>query len=97
MTALIIKTLFSSDNYHETLNINTSQVAMLLYRATTVPHPQSTLRTYRVTAENNMAAWKRSTCIDRSCCGGIITGRFVSLLIKKINISRTKSKTPVDK
>ena len=32
---------------------------------------------------NNMAAWKRSTRIDRSCCGGIITGRFVSLLIKK--------------
>ena len=30
-----------------------------------------------------MAAWKRSTRIDRSCCGGIITGRFVSLLIKK--------------
>ena len=30
-----------------------------------------------------MAAWKRSTRIDRSCCGGIITRRFVSLLIKK--------------
>ena len=30
-----------------------------------------------------MAAWKRTTRIDRSCCGGIITGRFVSLLIKK--------------
>ena len=32
---------------------------------------------------NNMAAWKRSTRIYRSCCGGIITGRFVSLVIKK--------------
>ena len=32
---------------------------------------------------NNMAAWKRTTRIDCSCCGGIITGRFVSLLIKK--------------
>ena len=30
-----------------------------------------------------MAAWKRATRIDRSHCGGIITGRFVSLLIKK--------------
>ena len=30
-----------------------------------------------------MAAWKRSTPIDSSCCGGIITGSFVSLLIKK--------------
>ena len=30
MTALIIKTLFSSDNYHETRDINTSQAAMLL-------------------------------------------------------------------
>ena len=32
MTALIIiiKTLFSPDNYHETRNINTSQAAMLL-------------------------------------------------------------------
>ena len=30
MTALIIKTLFSSDNYHKTRNINTSQAAMLL-------------------------------------------------------------------
>ena len=30
-----------------------------------------------------MVAWKRSTRIDRSCCGGIITRRFVSLLIKK--------------
>ena len=32
MTALIIiiKTLFSSHNYHETRNINTSQAAMLL-------------------------------------------------------------------
>ena len=32
-----------------------------------------------------MAAWKRRTRIDRSCCGGITTGRFVSLLIKKIS------------
>ena len=32
-----------------------------------------------------MAAWKRSTRIDRTCCGGIFTGRFVSLLIKKIS------------
>ena len=39
--------------------------------------------TYRISAENNMAAWKRSTRIDRSCCEGIITRRFVSLLIKK--------------
>ena len=30
-----------------------------------------------------MAAWKRSTRIDRSYCEGIITRRFVSLLIKK--------------
>ena len=30
-----------------------------------------------------MAAWKRSTRIDRSCPGGIITRRFVSLSIKK--------------
>ena len=30
-----------------------------------------------------MAAWKRTTRIDRSCFGGIITGIFVSLLIKK--------------
>ena len=30
-----------------------------------------------------MAAWKRSTRIDSSCCGGIIKGSFVSLLIKK--------------
>ena len=29
--------------------------------------------------ENNMTAWKCSTRIDRSCCGGMITGRFVSL------------------
>ena len=27
-----------------------------------------------------LAAWKRSTRIDHSCCGGIFTGRFVSLL-----------------
>ena len=37
-----IKTLFSSDNYHETRNINTSQAAMPIslwqYQATTVPH-----------------------------------------------------------
>ena len=32
-----------------------------------------------------MAAWKRSTRIDRTCGGGIFTGRFVSLLIKKIS------------
>ena len=32
-----------------------------------------------------MAAWKRSTRIDRTCCGGIFTGRFVSLLIKKVS------------
>ena len=32
-----------------------------------------------------MTAWKRSTRIDRTCCGGIFTGRFVSLLIKKIS------------
>ena len=30
-----------------------------------------------------MAAWKRSTRIDRSYCGGVFKGRFVSLLIKK--------------
>ena len=71
-----IKTLFSSDNYHETRNINMSQAesqaAMSL-----VPHhngatlldrtsPQSTWHTYRISAENNMAAWKRLTRIDRS-------------------------------
>ena len=27
-----------------------------------------------------LAAWKRTTRIDRSCCEGIFTGRFVSLL-----------------
>ena len=27
-----------------------------------------------------LAAWKRATRIDRSCCEGIFTGRFVSLL-----------------
>ena len=32
-----------------------------------------------------MAAWKRSTRIDRTRCGGIFTGRFVSLLIKKVS------------
>lgn len=32
-----------------------------------------------------MAAWKCSTRIDHSCCGGTFTGRFVSLLIKKIS------------
>ena len=35
-----------------------------------------------------MAAWKCSTRIDCSCCGGIFTWRFVSLLIRKY--SRTK-------
>ena len=46
--------------------------------------PQSTQLTYHISAmENNMAAWKRTTHIDRSCFGGIITGIFVSLLIKK--------------
>ena len=40
---------------------------------------------HNVAMENNMAAWKHTTRVrvDRSCCGGIITGRFVSLLIKK--------------
>ena len=42
-----------------------------------------------------MTAWKRSTRIDRSCCGGMITGRFVSLLIEKYQ--QDKSKTPVGK
>ena len=47
-------------------------------------HRVHNLITYRISAmENNMAAWKHTTRIDRSCCGGIITGIFVSLLIKK--------------
>ena len=33
-----IKTLFSSNNYHETRNIDTSQTAMLLVPGQTVPH-----------------------------------------------------------
>ena len=33
----------------------------------------STYITYHILAENNMAALKRSTRIDRSCCGGIFT------------------------
>ena len=78
-----IKTLFSSHNYHETRNINTSQAAMLL-----VPGHNCATLLYIMylpvsAMENNMAAWKRRTRIDRSCCGGITTGRFVSLLIKK--------------
>ena len=40
-------------------------------------------KVHNVAMENNMVAWKHTTRIDRSCCGGIITGRFVSLLIKK--------------
>ena len=89
-----IKTLFSSDNYHETRNINTSQATMPIslrqYQATTVPHYSYQSTKYIMYlpywAENNIAAWKRSTRIDRSCCGGIIliiTGRFVPLLVKK--------------
>ena len=42
-----------------------------------------------------MTAWKRATRIDRSCWEGIITGRFVSFLIKKYQ--QDKSKTPVGK
>ena len=80
-----IKTLFSSDNYHETRNINTSQAAMLL-----VPgHNCATLLVPVHTVHNV------TTRIDRSCCGGMITGRFVSLLIKKYQ--RDKSKTLVGK
>ena len=32
-----------------------------------------------------LAAWKCSTRIDRSCCGGIFTRRFVHFYIKKIS------------
>ena len=32
-----------------------------------------------------------TTRIDRSCCGGMITGRFVSLLIKKYQQDKTKT------
>ena len=85
MTALIISKLyFFSDNYHETQNVNTGQAAMLL-----VPG-HIFCATLLV-----MAAWKRSTRIDRSCFGGIITGRIVSLLVKKYQ--QDKSKTPVGK
>ena len=52
-------------------------------------HRVHNLITYRISAmENNMAAWKRTTRIDRSCCGGIITGRFVSLLIKQYQLDK---------
>ena len=34
-----IKTLFSSDNYHETRNINTSQAAVTAFWASPFPNP----------------------------------------------------------
>ena len=69
-----IKTLFSSDNYHKTIHKTTTRHSRHVART----RPHFFCATLLV-----MAAWKRSTCLDRSCCGGIITGRFVSLLIKK--------------
>ena len=73
-----IKTLFSSDNYHETRNIKTRQVAMLL-----VPGHNCATLLVPVHKVHNVLPYFSWNRIDRSCCGGIITGRFISLLIKK--------------
>ena len=94
-----IKTLFSSGNYHETRNINTSQAAMLL-----VPgHNCATLLVPVHKVHNVLTVFQLKTtwrlgnvqlvlivAVDRSW-------RLVSLLILLKNINRTKSKTPVGK
>ena len=46
-------------------------------------HSRHIVRTFFGATLLVVATWKRSTRIDSTCCGGIITGSFVSLLTKK--------------
>ena len=95
-----IKTPFSSDNYHETRNINTSQAAMLL-----VPgHTCATLLVPVHKVYNVLTVFQLKTTWRLGNVQLVLIVAVVEVLLQEDsfhfqlkNISRTKRKTPVDK
>ena len=87
-----IKTLFSSDNDHETRNINTSQALSQAALLLVPGHNCATLLVPVHKVHNVLTVFQLKTtwCLGNvqrvlivAVCGGIFTRRFISLLIKK--------------